>query len=365
MYRKQIHLSLAVISLIAAALACNFLVSTAKIDNVRLARDEKGEQATTSFGQQDTFYLLGDLKNAPSNTKLKAVWTGVEVQDNPPDTVIDQKELVIGDGTFTFSLVNNNPLWPTGKYKVDLYLNDKLDQTLEFQVEQTEQATAQDTPQVQDTPQPQDTPLTQDTTQAQDTPQASTPAASQDAASYQNIRIARDQQGTDATTVFSPKESFYLVGDLTNAPDAGAEVKVVWTAVKVEGSSSENQVIDTYDKTQPNGGFWVSLVSDSGTWPTGQYKAELYLDGTLVDTRNFIVSATSLANVFMAYDQEGKRPTTVFGTQDVFYLEFDLVNAPADTKISTKWYHLDDQGSPSAPINEADYTFGSGSYYVA
>ena len=109
MYRKQFQFGLAVFSLHGAALACNFLVSTAKIDNVRMARDEQGEQTTTTFGQKDNFYLLGDLKNAPSDTKLKAIWTGVEVKDNPPDTVIDEKELVTGDGTFTFSLVNNNP----------------------------------------------------------------------------------------------------------------------------------------------------------------------------------------------------------------------------------------------------------------
>ena len=118
-------------------------------------------------------------------------------------------------------------------------------------------------------------------------------------------------------------------------------------------------------ETMPNGGFWVSLISDSGTWPIGQYKAEVFVDGTLVDTRNFIVSLISLDKVYMAFDQDGKKPTTVYGTQDIFYLEFDLVNAPADTKINTKWYLVDDQGSPAETLNEGEYTFGTGSYYVS
>ena len=451
MYRRQFHLGFALFSLLAAALACNFLASTAKIENVRMARDEGGEQTTTTFDQKDDFYLLGDLKNAPSDTKLKAIWTGVEVKDNPPDTVIDQKELVSGDGTFTFSLVNSNPLWPAGKYKVDLYLNDKLDQSIEFQVEQTEQAASvQNLRMASDdqgsnlttvfTPQddfyllgeladaPDQTQLkaawtavdikghSPDTAidSAEQTvgsgpftfylkksqpswppgkykvdlyingvvaqsldfsvegqaatevsPQDSPQAPVQGSAALEDTRIARDQDGTDATTVFNPKESFYLVSSLTNAPDPGAKIKVVWYAVKVEGSTDENQVINTYEETLPNGGFWVSLISDSGSWPAGQYKAEVFLDGTSVDTRNFIVNATSLEKIYMAFDQDGKKPTTVYGPKDIFYLEFDLVNAPADTKINTKWYLLDDQGSPTDTLNEGEYTFGTGSYYVS
>jgi hypothetical protein len=356
MYRKHINLGIAIFSLIAASLACNFQASTAKTDNVRMASDENGEQVTTTFGQKDNFFLLGDLKNAPSDTKLKAVWTGVEVMDSPPNTLIDEKELVTGDGSFTFSLINKNPLWPAGKYKVDLYLNDKLDQTIEFQVEQTEQVEAQPTAEVQDTPQVQNTPQVQDTPQSQTSPQTN--------AAIENAYLARDQEGIDATTVYSPKENFFLIAHLTGAPEAGAPIKVVWTAVKAEGASSENQVISTYEETLQNGGFWVSLISDTGEWLVGQYKAELFLDGTPVDTRNFIVSATRLENIYMASDQEGKNPTTVYGPQDKFYLDFDLVDAPDDTKIGTKWYRVDDQGSASEPLYEDEYTFGSGSYYV-
>jgi hypothetical protein len=58
----------------------------------------------------------------------------VEVQGAEPDTLIDSAEKVMGDGTITFDL-STTQAWPMGKYKVDLYLNDKLDRTLEFQVE--------------------------------------------------------------------------------------------------------------------------------------------------------------------------------------------------------------------------------------
>lgn len=73
------------------------------------------------------------LSGAPDDTKLKAVWTAVEVEGEAPNTLIYEKEYVGGASTVTFDLSNSQP-WPPGKYKVDLYLNDQLDRTLEFAV---------------------------------------------------------------------------------------------------------------------------------------------------------------------------------------------------------------------------------------
>jgi len=50
-----------------------------------------------------------------------------------PDFFIDETELTSGSNTLTFQLSNDAP-WPAGQYKVDLYLNDELDRTLEFEV---------------------------------------------------------------------------------------------------------------------------------------------------------------------------------------------------------------------------------------
>ncbi len=81
-----------------------------------------------------------ELANAPSGTKVKAVWTAVDTTDaigaTYKDQKIDEKELSATDTGITadFTLTNNVD-WPTGKYKVDLYLDGNLDRTLEFQVQ--------------------------------------------------------------------------------------------------------------------------------------------------------------------------------------------------------------------------------------
>ena len=58
----------------------------------------------------------------------------MEAQDTDPNLKIDEVTTTVGDGTVPFTLTNDN-LWPVGKYKVDLFINDKLKQTIDFEVQ--------------------------------------------------------------------------------------------------------------------------------------------------------------------------------------------------------------------------------------
>ncbi|MBI1882164.1 MAG: PT domain-containing protein [Chloroflexi bacterium] len=132
--KKPIYFVIAL--LILTTLACSLNLSSAKISDATLAKDADGNQPTTTFAQDEPFYCVVELVNAPDDTKVKAVWTAVEVEGVEPNLMLGEKELTTGDGTFNFSYANDEgKLWPAGKYKVDLYLNDKSDRTLEFQVE--------------------------------------------------------------------------------------------------------------------------------------------------------------------------------------------------------------------------------------
>jgi len=562
MKRSYLIIGLAVSSLVFASLACSFAFSSAKVENVRLASDEAGSAPTTTFAQTDTFYLLGELNNAPDDTKLKTSWIAVEVEDTAADTLIDEAELTSGDGTFTFNLQNDQGLWPPGKYKVDLYLNDELEQTLEFQVERTAKAEIQNlrlasdpagtqtgttfprsenvfvlgelanspagaevkavwsavniqTDQISDdTAQLSEGVIDEQAEQQQngsfqfqlEKQVAFWPVGSYSVDMYldgelvqtlafelsrgeelaaENVRMASDQEGTNPTSVFSPPDVFYLVADIFNSPAEGAPVKVVWTTVKVEGAA-ENSEINTYEGTASDGSFWASLTSNEGAWSVGQYRAEFYLggslvntldfevadsaqaqetpvpgagaeivgfymarddagdndtnvyapgetfniigelinapqgaqveavwmaeqvegfasndvisepltanvdegpfsislksdsgvwtkgtykvdlnlNGTLVDTRYFMVSDVKVIEPYMAIDSSGDKRTTIYGTQQKFYLLFTLGNAPADTKLSTKWYRLGEGDAEDESLNTSDYTFGTGEYYV-
>jgi hypothetical protein len=139
--KKSIYFVLAL--LIFTALACSFNASTANIKDAKMAKDAEGTQPTTTFAQDEPFYAVVVLANAPSDTKVKAVWTAVEIEGESPNTKIDEVETTSGDGQIHFDLTNNNNmLWPVGKYKVELYLNDKLDRALDFAVEASAAAQA-------------------------------------------------------------------------------------------------------------------------------------------------------------------------------------------------------------------------------
>ena len=130
---KKFPMLLALMALILSTLACEFSASTANISDAWMSTDEDGAERVTEFAQEAVFYAQVDLQNAPDDTTLKAVWIAVEVQDTDPNFVINETEFATGDGLVHFTLSNDN-LWPTGKYKVDLYMNVELANTLEFEV---------------------------------------------------------------------------------------------------------------------------------------------------------------------------------------------------------------------------------------
>lgn len=133
---KNRFFSLLVIVLLAiATLACGGSFSTANIKSATLSPQESGSPETTLFKQDDfTVYCLVNLANAPEDTVVKAVWIAVDVEGIDANTLIDETSLTSGDAQLTFDLTNDQ-LWPVGTYKVELYLNDQLDRTLEYRVQ--------------------------------------------------------------------------------------------------------------------------------------------------------------------------------------------------------------------------------------
>ena len=135
MKRNYAVLLVIVMTLFTAALACSGSFSTANIANAWMATDADGNNPATVFSQEAIFFAVVDLKNAPDDTKLKAVWTVVNAEDTDPNLVINETEFTSSDALVHFQLENTDYLWPIGQYKVDIYLNDTLDKTLTFEVQ--------------------------------------------------------------------------------------------------------------------------------------------------------------------------------------------------------------------------------------
>jgi hypothetical protein len=115
--------------------SCSFSASSANISDAKMARDQEGKNPTRTFSPDEQFYCIAELSNAPKGTKVRAVWTAVKAEGAKPNTRIDEAKTTSGSGQLQFNLSNQGP-WPTGDYKVDLYLNDakKPTKTLTFEV---------------------------------------------------------------------------------------------------------------------------------------------------------------------------------------------------------------------------------------
>lgn len=112
----------------------------ASISKAEMATGIDGTNATgvtTTFKPTDNpFYTAVSLSNPKSTTKVKAVLTAVATADGTQNREVTETEVTTSNSenfvSFKFSLPNP---WPTGKYKVDIMLDGKASQTLNFEVQ--------------------------------------------------------------------------------------------------------------------------------------------------------------------------------------------------------------------------------------
>ena len=135
MAKRKLKIMFVFIVLMLSMLACEASFSTAKISDAYLTYNSDGSGRTSTFTNDQTFYCVVEVENAPDDTTLKAVWTALDVEGIEPNLLISEFELTTeSENEFTFNL-ENDQLWPAGTYKVDIYLDGTLEETLEFSVE--------------------------------------------------------------------------------------------------------------------------------------------------------------------------------------------------------------------------------------
>lgn len=345
---RYFKLSLAILAIFLVTLACEFSFSSAKVDNLRLARDEAGQQATTQFAPGDTFYLVGDLSNAPDDTKLKAVWTVLEADGVDPNTVIQERELTAPSGPFWFSLSQESGLWPAGRYKAELFLNDELNQSLEFQV------IAPPAAQVEPTPVP--------TEGAAPT----LPAPPSGQAVISGAFTALDDQGQQPSSVFAQADKVYTVFTLA-AGQEGATVKGAFTATQVDGIEP-NTLVTELEQVFSNGQnvFWFE---NTRPWPMGKYRVDLAVNGQPTQSLEVEVISTNtigavITQAYSSLDEQGEQASVTFPVDSAVYIQFTLDSAPEDTAILGVMVAMDAEGqAPYSHVAEASSSMGSGSYW--
>lgn len=141
---KKFYVLLMVLVLGTMLSACS--ASTANITSAGTGTGFDGSAnkvtgATTTFDKTaPELHCVVSVANVPDGTTVRAVWTAVDTVDMNGKSIKDNKineltKTLTTDSTVDFNLtLPSSGEWPVGSYKVDVYLNDKLDRTLPFTV---------------------------------------------------------------------------------------------------------------------------------------------------------------------------------------------------------------------------------------
>ncbi len=123
------------------ALPAPELTSSGYVDDVVMAKNTEGEEKipvgeTSVFNPADIFHAVVILNEAPEDTTFTANWFVTDVgPDIACNSSIDSTNVTTsGTRNLDFTLTPDSQ-WPTGTYRVEIYVNDVLESVEEFSVQ--------------------------------------------------------------------------------------------------------------------------------------------------------------------------------------------------------------------------------------
>jgi hypothetical protein len=240
--------------------------SSGLITKVTLALNTKGQNydpvdPSTEFSPNATIHAVVAVKKAPTDTKFSAKWLTTDVGDaDVPDKLIDGTETTAGgSGNLDFSL-SPTTSFPVGNYRLEIYINDKLDQLVEFSIVEggPEQA-----------------------------------ASSTDTGYIVSVTMAKGIKGVakdpvNPTSVFKPTDTVHAVVKVKGAPDA-TNFKSVWLVTDIGDVAKPDTVVDSLTLQMGGDGNIDFSLKPTKPFPVGSYRVEIQIDDVTAWTEDFEV----------------------------------------------------------------------------
>jgi hypothetical protein len=104
----------------------------------------------------------------------------------------------------------------------------------------------------------------------------------------------QDNKAVDVTDTFKSSDPEFFAIVKLNTTNGHPNVKVVWTVVNATDATKRTVTGQTFGEVNKDATsrlLYASVSRGSSTWPVGQYKADVFLDGKLVKTAQFTVTA--------------------------------------------------------------------------
>ncbi len=113
---------------------------TGIVSNVTLARDTRGNtkepvDPTVTFAGNAVFHAIVAIQNAPANTSFRASWYATDAMPAATCNQLLDSSSTSSYGTrnIDFALAPT-AVWPAGRYRVEIYVNEVLDRWVAFEV---------------------------------------------------------------------------------------------------------------------------------------------------------------------------------------------------------------------------------------
>jgi len=107
-------------------------------------------------------------------------------------------------------------------------------------------------------------------------------------AGVSNIRMTNDSDGKNVTKTFASSDVIYAFFDV-NQVDEGATFQVKSYALNVAGQNPATPFLVTDYSYNGESTIYVQIENAAGTYPVGQYKVEIDLNGIKVGEAQFTI----------------------------------------------------------------------------
>lgn len=123
---RKLSLLLAAAAILSAILACSSFSTTPTVSNIRMTTDDTGKNPTSTYAPTDQFYVFADLSGIKVGSVIEAKWYAVTAQGVDANSELNTSDYTYesGVGFVYFQLsTTDGSNWPTGSYRVDLFLD--------------------------------------------------------------------------------------------------------------------------------------------------------------------------------------------------------------------------------------------------
>lgn len=112
-----------------------------KLLHAQLVEELNGEEVTSFSADVPKIYALWKGDAVKEGDKVRGVWIADDVGTAAPkNSKIDEATVTAtGETQGTFSISKPDKGWPVGSYRLELYVGDKLAETLKFTIEDEEE----------------------------------------------------------------------------------------------------------------------------------------------------------------------------------------------------------------------------------